>query len=199
MSVSISSADSSSTSLVAGLRAGNDEAWQRLVEIYAPLVRIWCRYGRVREDCMADILQDVFLAVHRSVNAFTPRDDSSGFRGWIWKITKNKIHDHFRTLGQSADAVGGSAALQRMHEVVSPLLPDEAPSQPSDTAALLHRALAFVKVEFRDQTWDAFWRTTVLGEPTETVAEDFGISASAVRQARSRVLRRLRQQLGDIA
>ena len=39
----------------------------------------------------------------------------------------------------------------------------------------------------------------VLGEATESVAEEFGISPAAVRQARSRVLRRLRQQLGDVA
>jgi RNA polymerase sigma-70 factor (ECF subfamily) len=117
----------------------------------------------------------------------------------MWMITKNKIRDHFRNQPQPANPVGGSTAWQQMHEVAAPPLPAEAPSQPSDTAALLHRALAYVKVEFRDQTWNAFWRTTVLCEATDTVAEEFGISSAAVRQARSRVLRRLRQQLGDVA
>ena len=199
MSVSVNSADSSSTRLVTGLRDGSDEAWRRLVDIYAPLVRIWCRYAGVGEDRIADILQDVFLAVHRSIAKFSARDDSTGFRGWVWMITKNKIQDHFRHQSQSANPVGGSTAWQQFHEVEAPHLPVDAPSQPSDTAALLHRALAYVKVEFRDQTWNAFWRTTVLCEATDSVAEEFGISSAAVRQARSRVLRRLRQQLGDVS
>lgn len=204
MSVPVSSADSSSSTLVAGLRDGHDEAWRRLVDIYAPLVRIWCRYGGVSEDRIADVLQEVFLAVHRSIGTFTARDATHGFRGWIWTITRNKIRDHFRQLGRSAaDPVGGSTALHQLHALPDEAfpdeaLPDEAPSQPSDTAALLRRALAYVKVEFRDQTWDVFWRTTVLGERTEVVAEAIGISPAAVRQAKSRVLRRLRQQLGDL-
>jgi RNA polymerase sigma-70 factor (ECF subfamily) len=198
MSVSVSSADSLSTSLVAGLRDGNDEAWRRLVDIYAPLVRIWYRYAGVGEDRIADILQEVFLAVHRSIGKFSARDDSTGFRGWVWMITRNKIRDHFRNQSQPANPVGGSTVWQQIQEVEAPNRPVDAPSQPSDTAALLHRALAYVKVEFRDQTWDAFWRTTVLCEATDRVAEEFGNSAAAVRQSRSRVLRRLRQQLGDV-
>jgi len=198
MSLSVSSADSSSTSLVAGLHDGNDEAWVRMVDIYAPLVRVWCVYGGIREDRIADVLQEVFLAVHRNVRTFEARAESSGFRGWVWKITRNKINDHFRTQRKSVDPIGGSTAFQRIQEFADPLLADEAPSQPSDTAALLHRALAFVKVEFRDQTWDAFWRTTVLAEATASVATELGVTQAAVRQARSRVLRRLRQQLGDI-
>jgi len=110
MSVSVGSADSSSTSLVAGLRDGSDEAWRRLVDIYAPLVRIWCHYGGVVENRIADILQEVFLAVHRSIDKFSARDDSMGFRGWVWMITRNKIRDHFRTPPQPANSVGGSPA-----------------------------------------------------------------------------------------
>ena len=43
-----------------------------------------------------------------------------------------------------------------------------------------------------------FWRMTVDGQATAEVARDFGVSASAVRLAKSRVLRRLREELGDI-
>ena len=77
------------------------------------------------------------------------------------------------------------------------MLPEDAPSRPSDTASLLHRGLEMVKVDFKPVTWDAFWRATVLGQPTEQIAEELGLSAASVRQAKSRVLRRLREQLGD--
>ena len=99
--------------------------------------------------------------------------------------------------------MGGSAALGHFQQLADPQLadpqlPDDAPSQPSDTASLLHRALAMVRVDFQTTTWDAFWRATVLGQSTDQIAEDLAISPASVRQAKSRVLRRLRQQLGDI-
>lgn len=54
-----------------------------------------------------------------------------------------------------------------------------------------------VRSEFEDRTWQAFWRVAVEGHATAEVAADLGITANAVRQAKSRVLRRLRQELGD--
>ena len=116
----------------------------------------------------------------------------------MWTITKNKIRDHFRTAGDQPQAAGGSTAHHLLHQVAEPELSEDAPSQPSDTASLLHRAMAMVRVEFHAATWDAFWRATVLGQPTSLIAEELGISAASVRQAKSRVLRRLRQQLGDL-
>ncbi|MEZ6101764.1 MAG: hypothetical protein R3E01_22750 [Pirellulaceae bacterium] len=47
-------------------------------------------------------------------------------------------------------------------------------------------------------TWDAFWRTAVLGQATADVADELGMTAAAVRKAKSRTLQRLRRQLGDI-
>lgn len=191
-----SSADHSAPSLLVGLRSGDDRSWARLVDLYAPLVRIWCRYSGVAEQKIPDVLQEVFLAVHRSLDRFQPRESTDGFRGWIWMITKNKIRDQFRASGKQPTAAGGSAALGVLQEIPDSL-PDDAPSEPSDTASLMHRALEMVKVDFKPKTWDAFWRATVLGQSTEQIADELDLSAASVRQAKSRVLRRLREQLGD--
>ncbi|MEO1527392.1 MAG: sigma-70 family RNA polymerase sigma factor [Planctomycetota bacterium] len=188
----------SSLSLAEGLRHGDAAAWDRMVELYAPLARSWCLYSGVSADRVGDILQEVFLSVHRSIRQFEPRDGSSGFRGWVWQITRNKIRDHFRRENGQPVGRGGSSVADAINQFPDPTLPDDPPSQPSDTAALLHRALNMVKVEFRATTWDAFWRGTVLGQHTDQIAEELQLSPAAVRQAKSRVLRRLRQQLGDL-
>jgi RNA polymerase sigma-70 factor (ECF subfamily) len=192
------SSSSSSFSLVDGLQTGSSEAWTRMVDLYAPLVRSWCNYAGVAEHRIPDILQEVFLAVHRSVAQFQPRDATAGFRGWIWMITKNKIRDHFRAVGGQPSATGGSSALNHLYHLADPVLSDDAPSEPSDTTSLLRRAMEMVRVDFQRTTWDAFWRATVLGQPTDVIARELNVSTAAVRQAKSRVLRRLRQQLGDL-
>ena len=50
-----------------------------------------------------------------------------------------------------------------------------------------------VRGEFEDNTWRAFWLTSVEGEPIKRAAGALGISAGAVYVARSRVMSRLRQ------
>jgi hypothetical protein len=42
----------------------------------------------------------------------------------------------------------------------------------------------------------AFWRSAVEGQPAADVGAGLAMSADAVRQARCRVLRRLRRELG---
>jgi RNA polymerase sigma-70 factor (ECF subfamily) len=61
----------------------------------------------------------------------------------------------------------------------------------------LRRALEQIRPTVEPQTWNAFWNTTVLGRTATDVAAELGLTAGAVRQAKSRMLRRLRRQLGD--
>jgi RNA polymerase sigma-70 factor (ECF subfamily) len=72
------------------------------------------------------------------------------------------------------------------------------PGEADEIGALFGRALEQVRGEFASQTWTAFWRTVVAGEPPRNVAADLGVSATAVRMAKSRVLRRLRLEVGDL-
>jgi RNA polymerase sigma-70 factor (ECF subfamily) len=72
------------------------------------------------------------------------------------------------------------------------------PADADEIRALCRRAMALVQGEFATQTWTAFWRAVVEGQLTRDIAADLGVSATAVRMAKSRVLRRLRQEVGDL-
>lgn len=74
----------------------------------------------------------------------------------------------------------------------------EQPSDPNELQGLTSRALLQIKDEFSHRTWDVFHRNVIDGIDSAIVAQQFEITPAAVRQTRSRVLRRLRQQLGDI-
>ncbi|HUR53920.1 MAG TPA: hypothetical protein VMZ71_07300 [Gemmataceae bacterium] len=63
---------------------------------------------------------------------------------------------------------------------------------------MLHRALEFVRGGFEDATWQAFWQTAVDGRPPADVAGALGLGLASVYQAKSRVLRRLRGELGGV-
>ena len=97
-----------------------------------------------------------------------------------------------------ADAADGTNAYAEL-AAVSEQLSDDSMSvtSPREVNGLLHRAMEMVKAEFEHRTWNAFWRSAVENEPTTEIAAHLGITANAVRQAKSRVLRRLREELGD--
>ena len=65
-------------------------------------------------------------------------------------------------------------------------------------AWLTRRVLEMIRVDFEPRTWDAFWRTTVDEQPPVDVADDLQMSVAAVYTAESRVLRRLRQVMGEL-
>jgi RNA polymerase sigma-70 factor (ECF subfamily) len=91
---------------------------------------------------------------------------------------------------------GGSTALAHLADIPDPwesASGDDAPSTPDESAALLRRALAQIRPTVEPQTWNAFGNTTALGRSATDVAAELGLTAAAVRQAKSR----LRRQLGD--
>lgn len=63
---------------------------------------------------------------------------------------------------------------------------------------LVRQILEVIQTDFEDRTFRAFWRTAVDGLSSAEVGEELGMSAEAVRAARYRVLRRLRQELEEM-
>ncbi len=189
--------DSTASSLLVRIKAHDPEAWQRLTDLSGPLVYHWCRRHLQHPDDAADVFQEVFSSVARSVDGFLLRQNGGTFRGWLYTITRNKIHDFYRVKAQRIDAAGGSVAQDMLAQV--PDIDDESldSTHIGETVNLFHRALDLVKCDFEDRTWQAFWRSAVENEPTNEIAADLGMTANNVRQAKSRVLRRLRQELGD--
>ena len=187
---------SSSLSLAERLQDGSASAWGDLVRLYGPLVDRWCRNASVPPDAIPDVAQEVFLAAFRGVKRFDPGVPNATFRGWLWTVVRSRIVEYYRKRNSGVVAPGGSTALAHIHALVDPI-PVHEPTEPDEASALLRRALDQICVEFTTGTWDLFWRATVLGHPTDLIASENGVTPSAVRQAKSRVLRRLRKQLGD--
>ena len=193
-----SSVTATRRSLLDGARARDAVAWERLVSLYAPLVLAWCRQSGLHDDDAADVIQDVFQAVATHLAGFRRERAGDTFRGWLRTIARNKVNDFFRRTRREPAGVGGSEARARLLQI-----PGAAPadgSAPAEQAEreLVHRALRLIRDEFEPRTWDAFWQTAVEGRAAGDVAADLGMSPGAVRVAKSRVLHRLRAELGEL-
>jgi RNA polymerase sigma-70 factor (ECF subfamily) len=187
-----------SRSLLERVQADDPAAWDRLVGLYAPLVFHWCRRWDLQDQDAADVFQEVFQSVAAHIAGFRKSRTGDTFRGWLRTITRNKIHDHFRKLGREPGGVGGTEAQLRMAELPAPAPPEEEPAGEAAERALFFRGLDLIRAEFEPRTWQAFWRTAVDGQAPKDVADELGMTPGAVRVAKSRVLHRLREELGDL-
>jgi RNA polymerase sigma-70 factor (ECF subfamily) len=150
-----------------------------------------------REDT-ADVIQEVFRAVHVGLPTYRHDRESDTFRGWLWTITHRKIQDHFRGREDRPQAQGGTEAYRQLQDLPAALSDDLASSLGSPYGDLARRAIELMRQDFEEPTWRAFWATAVDGRLPDDVARELGLTAAAVYQAKSRVLRRLRSELAGL-
>jgi RNA polymerase sigma-70 factor (ECF subfamily) len=190
-----------SLTLLQRLRTNEADAWREMVYLYTPLVYRWCAGLGVRGADADDVSQEVFRAAAAGLAGFRRERSGDTFRGWLRGITRNMVLLHFRHQGRGPQASGDTGVRLQLQEVVDPAsLPTDAEEDdpPAELDGLYRRALELVRREFEERTWHAFWQTVALGRPPADVAAEQGVTPAAVRKAKSRVLRRLKEQFGDL-
>lgn len=190
-----SEASSISSEMLAEVRIGNEAAWRRMVNLYGPLVYHWSRCSGLQPNDAKEIVQDVFCAVFRGIQGFERTERHHSFRGWLRTITNNKIRDEARRRGRTPVLPGSGDQADDEAAMDVPLGEGAEQSIDAPTLALLARALDAVRSDFSDKTWQAFYRSTVQGHAAAEIADDLQMTPKAVRQAKYRVLLRLRSDL----
>ena len=182
------------TSLLSSLRRDEPSGWESFVRGYAGKIYAKCRSAGLDPNDAKDILQEVFYAVHRAIPEFK-RGKKGAFRRWLSRITDNKIVDFHRARGRQPQAVGGSAANQRIQTTPSSDI-DKCDAQPKPNREVA-KALMLIRDEVEDNTWKAFWFSTVDGLSAKEIADRLGISRGAVYTATWRVKKLLRAKLEE--
>ncbi len=184
---------STSISLLRRLREPSPEAaWQRFVDLYAPLIFHWGRHEGLNATDVADLVQDVLAILVTKLPEFE-YDPTQRFRGWLRTVTVNKARD-FHRRNTARPSTGNEETIQRVAVVDA--------SDPFEEAEyrnyLIKRALELMQSEFRDPTWQACWKHVVEGRKAAEVAQELGISVNMVYLAKSRILGRLREELDGL-
>ena len=151
---------STSRSLITRIKKKDRDAWDRLVHLYAPLIRYWCRTQGVSDQNLPDVFQDVFLSVASSIANYRKDSQLGTFRGWLRTITHHRVVDFFRKHNQQPQAAGGSEAHQQIEQIPFPEADEEHPDYQGVKHDLFRRALNLIREDFEERTWKAFWHTT---------------------------------------
>ena len=186
--------DNTRPSLIARLRLGEDQrAWEEFAALYTPLIhRAACRAGLQAADA-DDLTQEVLRSATTAIGELEVRPGA--FRRWLYTVTRNRISDFYKSPRRRERGTGDTAGLERLNAVPAP--DDQADWDREYERAVLGWAVERVRGEFRESTWEAFWRTAVNGRSGPEVAAELGLSLGAVHVARSRVLARLKAVVRD--
>jgi RNA polymerase sigma-70 factor (ECF subfamily) len=184
-------------SLLERARANDAKAWRRLLELYQPLVQAWCGRAGLRGPDAEDVTQEVLAGVAAGLADFRRDRPGDTFRGWLRGITRNQVLVHFRRRQGKPQAEGGSDAWQHLQNLADPL-PGPDTDEAEEAGELYRRALDLIRADFEEATWRAFWLTAIEGRSPPTLTAELNMSPAAIRQAKARVLRRLKEELGDL-
>ncbi len=172
-------------------RPAEAEAWSRFVRLYTPLLHSWAnRLGLTGADA-DDLVQEVLTLLVKKLPEFA-YDPRQRFRGWLWTVTLNQ----FRA-GRRRKSLPLEDGEDRLADLAGDDARDEL-EQAEYRRYLIGRALKLMRDEFQPSTWRAFWECAAEGRTAAVVAGRLGITVDAVYAAKSRVLRRLRQELDGL-
>jgi RNA polymerase sigma-70 factor (ECF subfamily) len=185
-------------SLLERLRLRPDaDSWQRLVDLYAPLVASWLRALGIQVADGDDLTQEVLTTLVRELPGFRHNLRPGAFRRWLRGIVLNRVRA-FRRARQPIPAAG-QPSLERALDLLEE--PDSDLSRSWDEEHDRHvvrRLLELIEPEFEPATWQAFRMVVLEGKATSETAADLGLTPNAVRIAKSRVLARFRQEIAGL-
>ena len=181
-------------SLLLRLREPRDEqAWAEFLEIYQPLIYRLVRRRGLQDADAHEVTQEVLLAVAGAVETWEPDPAKGSLRGWLFRVARNLTVNTLIRQKRHPQATGDSHYHTLLEEIPAVDGAESALFDRELKRELFHRAARRIRGEFRETTWQAFWRTCVEGQTIAAVADQLGVSAGTVYVSRSRVMARLKK------
>ncbi|MSQ93854.1 MAG: sigma-70 family RNA polymerase sigma factor [Gemmataceae bacterium] len=188
-----------SFSLLDRLQQGPEDAsWQRMVDIYTPLIRGWLRRYTVLNQDIDDLVQEVLAVVVRKLHEFERQPRIGAFRRWLRTITVNCLRNFWRAQRYQPKAGGNAGFGDVLDQLEDPESDLSRLWDKEHDDRVIQRLLELIRPYFEAKTWQAFTGVALQGRPVDQVAAELGMSANAVFIAKSRVLHQLRREGQDL-
>ncbi len=182
-------------SLLLRLRdVGDVEAWQDFVRIYAPLVHRFARRQGLQDADAADLTQDIMGEIIRAIRSFEYQPSRGRFRDWLFAITRRRF---FRFQGRRARYQERSVVEGELERLEDDRL--EVDWNDAFHSRVLRVALQRIQPSFHPHTWRAFERMWLENRSAAETADELSLGIDAVYTAKSRVLKRLSEEVEVIA
>ncbi|CAN5705920.1 sigma-70 family RNA polymerase sigma factor [soil metagenome] len=186
-------------SLLVRIRDARDtEAWGRFVDLYAPLIYGFARRRGLQDADAADLTQEVLGSVASAARRLEYDPARGSFRSWLFTVVRHEFADALAARARRERASGDPADHRRLDQQPADVTDESEVWEREYEQHLFRYAADQIRVDFEDNTWQAFWKTAVEGQAPREVSEALGMSIGAVYIAKSRVLARLRDTVQEL-
>jgi RNA polymerase sigma-70 factor (ECF subfamily) len=170
-------------------------SWRLFVDVYGPLAYRHCRRRGLGHEDAEDVTQEVFRRVAESIRTFEYRPEVGRFRDWLGTVVRNEIN---RFLKKKYATAGHEGAMTRdLNDLEG--RGEDSSWEAEFNAHILQAALARSRPHFDPETWRAFELVWVENRPAAEVAREVGRAIDWVYVCKSRVLKRLWQEVRELA
>ena len=174
--------------------ANDGDAWRQFVAIYEPVVYRIARQKGMQDADAHDVVQYVMAAVARSIDRWQSDTSRASFRTWLYRVANNAFVDFIRKRRPDA-AAGGSSVIRILDEQPDHEALAESTWEHEHRREVFRWAARRIRKEFSESTWAAFTMTTIGDTSPAATAEKLGMTVGSVYTARSRVMRRLKEEV----
>ena len=168
--------------------------WNAFVERYAPKIYGWCRQRGLQEADAQDVTQEVLTQLVQKLRTFAYDPRKGSFRGWLKTVTHHAWCDYLESRQRAGVTGENKEVLQCMEslEAREDLLKTLADTFDLEVFA---EAQARVQLQVTPRDWKIFESLALEGRPGPAVAKELGMTVTAVLMAKSRVQKKLRQEI----
>ena len=172
--------------------AHDQSAWEQFVNLYTPLIFYWARKTGLKPNDAADLVQDVLTRVFQKLPELQ-YDPAKSFRGWLRTVTINRYRELRRLKSFQIETASDS-----LLEKLAPVELAESTWDIDYAKLLVAQAMERMKDEFSEAMWRALERVMLKNEPVAEAAAATGVNHWTIYSARSRLMKRLREELEDV-
>ena len=175
-----------------GGSSSQQQAWETFVGLYTPLIFHWARKVGLKQADAADLVQEVFAIVFRKLPDLK-YDRQGSFRGWLRTVTMNKFRAQRRK--KALPIINATDSV--MDQLAS--TPEAESTWDLDYGRmLLQQAMETMECDFEPATWSALKSVMSQSSTVDQAAKAHEVSPWTIYSARSRLMRRLREQLDGL-
>ena len=178
----------------------NREAWDEFALIYRPVIYRLARHRGLQDADAQDLAQRVLMAVASAIGRWEKSNESVRFRHWLRRVARNAIVNALSR--QPLDRAAGGSSVQELL-LEQPHVDPQSDARDAQIELeyrreLYLRAARMVRGDVEPETWRAFEMTVIENRSIDEAAVELDKPVGTIYAARSRIMRRLRQEVKEL-
>src|SRR5262249_5413542 len=172
----------------------NPQFWDAFVDCYGPKIHGWCRQRGLQEADAQDVTEEALTQLVQKLRVFAYDPDKGSFRSWLKTLTHHAWCDYLESRRRACGDSTGPETQERLETLEAREDLFKALEESFDFE-VLEEAKARVRLRITPRDWQIFEDLALGGRSGPAVARELKISVSAALMAKSRVQKKLREEI----